>query len=84
MTVPAALKELEKIEMTRVNGGKYLLEYALTRNQKQIFQALGLSQEDVLTYTQKIAAELKLAKDKPAEAEKDGDDSAQTENRCIN
>ena len=43
MTVPAALKELEKIEMTRVNGGKYLLEYALTRNQKQIFQALGLS-----------------------------------------
>ncbi len=84
MTVPAALKELEKIEMTRVNGGKYLLEYALTRNQKQIFQALGLSQEDVLTYTQKIAAELKLAKDKPAEAEKDGDDSAQTENSCIN
>lgn len=37
MPVPGAICELDKIEMTRRNGGHYLLDHALTKNQKTIF-----------------------------------------------
>ena len=47
MTVPAALRELEKIEMVRRPGGQYLLDHAVTRKQKVILSAFGLSDEDV-------------------------------------
>lgn len=36
MTVPGAIRELEKVEMTRRSGSSYLVDYALTRNQKMI------------------------------------------------
>ena len=36
MTVPAALRELEKIEMVRRNNGQYRLDHAVTRKQKTI------------------------------------------------
>ena len=33
LTVPGAIRELDKMEMTRLNGGHYLLDHALTKNQ---------------------------------------------------
>ena len=45
--MPGAIRELDKMEMTRLNGGHYLLDHALTKNQKNIFQSFGLSVEKV-------------------------------------
>ncbi len=42
MTVPAAIKELEKIEMTRLLDNKYRLDHAVTATQKEILKALGI------------------------------------------
>ncbi len=42
MTVPAALKELEKIEMVRHLDGKYRLDHAITATQKTILKAFGM------------------------------------------
>ena len=36
MTVPAAIRELEKIEMVRRNGRHYKLDHAVTKTQKLI------------------------------------------------
>lgn len=63
MTVPAAIRELEKIEMTRHNGGKYQLDYALTRNQKQILQSLGISEAEFLARAEQLALELQEVED---------------------
>lgn len=42
MTVPAALKELEKIEMVRIMDGIYRPDHAVTSTQKTILKALGI------------------------------------------
>lgn len=42
MTVPAALKELEKIEMIRQLDNRYRLDHAVTANQKAILKAFGI------------------------------------------
>lgn len=47
MTVPAAVKELEKIEMVRGMDGLYRLDHAVTKRQKSILNAFGLDEEDV-------------------------------------
>ena len=39
MTVPAALRELEKIEMVRRTDGRYRLDHAVTKKQKTILSA---------------------------------------------
>ncbi len=41
MTVPGAIRELEQIEMTGRVDSQYLLDFALTKNQKMIFQSLA-------------------------------------------
>ena len=46
-TVPAAIRELERMIITRNENDKYLLRYALTAIQKNIFRALGMSEERV-------------------------------------
>jgi len=43
MTVPAALKELDKIEIIRQMDGVYRLDHAITATQKDILQAFNLS-----------------------------------------
>ena len=43
MTVPAALKELDKIELIRQAGGVYRLDHAVTATQKDILQAFNLT-----------------------------------------
>jgi transposase len=47
MTVPEAIRELEKIEMVRRNNGTYRLDHAVTKRQKTILSAFGLDQEYV-------------------------------------
>jgi len=43
MTVPAAIKELEKIEMIRQLDNRYRLDHAVTANQKSILKAFGIN-----------------------------------------
>lgn len=47
MTVPAALRELEKIEMIRMSDGNYHLEYAVTKTQKDILKAFHLTEKNI-------------------------------------
>ena len=47
MTVPAALKELDKIEIIRQMDGVYRLDHAITATQKDILQAFNLTTSTV-------------------------------------
>lgn len=47
MTVPAALKELEKIEMVRRNNGKYHLDHAVSKKQRILLSAFGMDDQDI-------------------------------------
>lgn len=47
MTVPAAIKELEKIEMTRHLDNVYRLDHAVTATQKTILKSFGLNENDI-------------------------------------
>ena len=47
MTVPAAVKELEKIEMIRQMDGIYRLDHAVTARQKNLLKAFGLDANHV-------------------------------------
>ncbi len=54
MTVPAAIRELEKIEMVRQGGRIYRLDHALTKTQKHILQSFGID----TAYVKKEAARI--------------------------
>ena len=54
MTVPAALRELDKIEMIRRNNGRYRLDYAVTRKQKTILSSFGLDENDIHSNAEEI------------------------------
>ncbi len=54
MTVPAAIRELEKIEMVRQTDGKYRMDHAVTATQKAILKAFGIDAD----YVRRKAAEL--------------------------
>jgi transposase len=54
LTVPAALRELEKIEMVRCGDRRYRLDHAVSRKQKTILSAFGLSEQDI----QRLAGEV--------------------------
>ena len=62
MTVPAALRELEKIEMVRRNQGQYRLDHAVSKKQKDILSAFGLNETSIRTEAAKIG---KLLADSP-------------------
>lgn len=47
MTVPAAIKELEKIEMTRQTDNIYRLDHAVTASQKKILKAFDLTEKNI-------------------------------------
>ena len=47
MTVPAAMRELEKIEMIKLTSGRYRLSHALTATQKAILQAFNLTEANI-------------------------------------
>lgn len=54
MTVPAALRELEKIEMVRRNNGQYRLDHAISKRQKTILSAFGMSDTDIWSLASEI------------------------------
>ncbi len=54
MTVPAAIREMEKIEMVRRNNGQYRLDHAVSKKQKVILSSFVLCNDDV----RKAAAEI--------------------------
>lgn len=47
MTVPAAIRELEKIEMVRRTGKTYRLDHAVTKTQKVILSSFGLDETNI-------------------------------------
>ena len=47
MTVPAVIRELEKIEMVRRNSGIYKLDHAVTKTQKIILSSFGLDETNI-------------------------------------
>lgn len=47
MTVPEAIKELEKIEMIRQTNKVYRLNHAVTAKQKKILKAFGMNEGNI-------------------------------------
>lgn len=60
MTVVAALKELEKIEMTRQTDNVYRLDHAVTAVQKKILNAFDLTEKNIEYRAKWISEELKV------------------------
>ena len=58
MTVPAAIRELEKIEMVRRNGGSYKLDHAVTKTQKIILSSFGLDETNISSSADEISKQL--------------------------
>jgi transposase len=58
MTVPAALKELEKIEMVKLLDRRYRMDHAVTATQKAILKAFGLDAAFVKQRATEIADRL--------------------------
>lgn len=58
MTVPAAIRELEKIEMVRQLGNRYRMDHAVTKTQKKILKAFGIDAIYIKGTTQKLSDRL--------------------------
>ncbi|MCI6535375.1 MAG: transposase [Phocaeicola vulgatus] len=69
LTVPAAIRELEKIEMVRRNNGKYRLDHAITKTQKTILAAFGLDEEYVFSKALEISKMLEQSYSKADDQE---------------
>ena len=65
MTIPAAIRELEKIEMIRGHDQVYRLDHAVTKTQKTILNAFGMDAAYVKHWAQRISEQLKLADHEP-------------------
>jgi len=61
MTVPAAIRELEKIEMIRGHDQIYRLDHAVTKTQKTILHAFGMDAAYVKQRSQRISEQLRIA-----------------------
>lgn len=61
MTIPAAIRELEKIEMIRGHDQVYRLDHAVTKTQKTILNAFGMDAAYVKHRAQRISEQLKIA-----------------------
>ena len=64
MTVPAAIKELEKIEMTRQTDNIYRLDHAVTATQKKILKAFDLTEKNIEYRAAWISETLKIVMQK--------------------
>ena len=58
LTVPAAIRELEKIEMVRRNNKVYKLDHAVTKTQKIILSSFGLDETDISSNADEISKQL--------------------------
>ena len=61
MTVPAALRELEKIEMIRGHDQIYRLDHAVTKTQKTILKAFGMDAAYIKHRANRISEQLQIA-----------------------
>jgi len=73
MTVPAALRELEKIEMVQRNKGQYKLDHAVTKKQKVILSSFGLSEADIKGAAEDIGKKLLMNQSLLDETQEDDD-----------
>ena len=76
MSVPAAIRELEKIEMVRRNGGSYKLDHAVTKTQKIILGSFGLDADNVTNSAEEIskllaASQSLMDKEEPDDGEEE-------------
>lgn len=60
MTVPAALKELDKIEVIRQMDGVYRLDHAVTATQKDILQAFNMTAATIKKEAGVLAGQLSM------------------------
>lgn len=58
MTVPAAIHELEKIEMVRQTDGRYRMDHAVTATQKAILKAFDMDADYVRRKAVELSREL--------------------------
>ena len=58
MTVPAALKELEKIELLKGADNEYNLDYAVTATQKAILKAFDMTAANIHNQAREISSDL--------------------------
>ena len=58
MTVPVAIRELEKIEMLKGADNEYNLDYAVTATQKTILNAFGMSADNIHRLARGISTDL--------------------------
>ena len=59
MTRPAAIRELDKIEMARQLDGVYRFDFAITATKKTILKAFGLTDSYVKHIAEEISLKLK-------------------------
>lgn len=90
LTVPKALRELEKIEMIRRNNGRYRLDHAVTKKQKIILSSFGLSEDDVINSAAEISSLLAknqslltVNEDEDDEGEEDDFDGEDEDDFCY-
>ena len=55
LTVPASIRELEKIEMVRRNNGQYRLDHAVSKRQRTILGAFGMNDDDIRSLANDIS-----------------------------
>ena len=67
MTVPAAIRELEKIEMIRGYDRTYRLSYAVTKKQKTILNAFGMDENYIRQKAAGIDEALRLSETQEVE-----------------
>jgi len=58
MTVPAAIRELEKIEMLKGADNEYNLDYAVTATQKTILKAFDMTADNIHRQARGLSADL--------------------------
>ena len=78
LTVPAALRELEKIEMVRRNNKTYKLDHAVTKTQKIILSSFGLDETDISRQAEEYSNQLTvtqsfISKEEPDDGEEEID-----------
>ncbi len=54
-TVPAVIRELERMIITRTENGSYVMRYAPTATQKSILKTIGMSEDEIRRSTIEIA-----------------------------
>ena len=78
LTVPAAIRELEKIEMIRRNNKVYKLDHAVTKTQKIILSSFGLDETDISKSAEEYSRQLTttqsfITKEEPDDGEEEND-----------